>query len=460
MAAIAEDSVSNLGDETRQKVSFGLSAKSRAAPKAGIFEELTASVCAPQPETREKISFSIRSAKPQAQPANNSKQQNDTETHREGGGQAGALKQQSENGTLIEEGSAISAANHQQGSETSGHISQPLCSTTQQQEGEATTSPSGLLEKLVDTCQLLPTDAAVHHLLQKLAPDVNNDELAIEFDKIIAAQQQELERLQRAKTLLAQSSDVDDMLSTMLGNMSLDGRTSLPSRAPKQSEHQNTLGYRPSTQPAPQSSWTNHETNDPTGNTSGFAILDTNQLLEHLDAVDAILRLALVTVVIPRRVHIELDGLQKHEPEQRALQARQALRFLESCSSPMLRWQREGESRSMGHHGSKGKGKFGHADDEILECALFFQSRCLAMEQASRRAVLVTDDKGLKLKCKPVGMEYQSAQHLVTVLRGEAQPRDMARVVDANFIRQSLAEVNGKGQGKHGKDGKAWLQYR
>lgn len=155
---------------------------------------------------------------------------------------------------------------------------------------------------------------------------------------------------------------------------------------------------------------------------SQVAVLDTNQLLEGLDALQFIVgHLSGVNCIVPLVVLLELEGLQ-HGKDSRALQARQALRFVQSTvrraggrrcdagsepSAILLQRQDETVIESLR------RALAPNADDQIVACARYF-----AEEIAPGLTEVLSADKGLVIKAASYGLPSETAAALMS--RGAA----------------------------------------
>eukprot|EP00927_Polykrikos_kofoidii_P084910 TRINITY_DN9094_c0_g2_i1.p1 TRINITY_DN9094_c0_g2~~TRINITY_DN9094_c0_g2_i1.p1 ORF type:complete len:436 (-),score=63.60 TRINITY_DN9094_c0_g2_i1:24-1331(-) len=293
-----------------------------------------------------------------------------------------------------------------------------------------------------------------------------------------------------------QQNDVEEVLATAMGNLSvgtkrLEFPTTLPSLSSKGGA-------------APQG-----ETHAARSNISGVpelmavAVADTNQLLEHLDSIDALLKLGKIQIVIPWRVLDELEKIQKVSDAEfvqkdanadaalgfrmnehtakanpRKLRARQASRFLHSqairsgeCDGrpPSLVLQTQAaataaleEQRSKSS--SRRTRNSSLNDWEILSCALHYadgldlsakrrdghpsgpcETSQTVDERMSQRPVwLLTEDKGLRLKAEAEAPSRSrlglcSGPELLTREMATAESREMAKIVTPEL----LARANG-----------------
>ncbi|CAK9098270.1 Uncharacterized RNA pseudouridine synthase Caur_0901 (RNA pseudouridylate synthase) (RNA-uridine isomerase) [Durusdinium trenchii] len=145
-----------------------------------------------------------------------------------------------------------------------------------------------------------------------------------------------------------------------------------------------------------------------------YAIIDTNQLLEHLDAVNSILENIFgVNIIVPVVVLHELDRISK-QSDSRATAARCARSFLERfisgkrCSAgheaSTISLQKMAESLSEPIRGVRGNN-----DDQILACAVYF-----ATAVASQRTEVFTEDRGLSVKLRGRDVPTESVNACLT----------------------------------------------
>ncbi|KAG0617663.1 hypothetical protein M758_4G006100 [Ceratodon purpureus] len=135
-------------------------------------------------------------------------------------------------------------------------------------------------------------------------------------------------------------------------------------------------------------------------------VVDTNCLLD-TDALKSLKQLEGIRetrIVIPKIVLRELDGLKKRHDL--GLSARVALRWIEDCMEKKPFWmhvQRSTEVLPVRRTQDRGFMALTN-DDQILECALLFES-----EVMDGRVVLLTRDTALKIKAMAEGMTVDDA---------------------------------------------------
>eukprot|EP00933_Yihiella_yeosuensis_P025763 TRINITY_DN1999_c1_g1_i1.p1 TRINITY_DN1999_c1_g1~~TRINITY_DN1999_c1_g1_i1.p1 ORF type:complete len:580 (-),score=107.53 TRINITY_DN1999_c1_g1_i1:87-1826(-) len=158
------------------------------------------------------------------------------------------------------------------------------------------------------------------------------------------------------------------------------------------------------------------------GAAAQIAVVDTNELLNHLDCISHITSsFTGITIIIPLVVLAELENLQRSrnadgEDLKRALAARQALRFINSC---MLK--SAGDLCNAGHLPCQMvlqkpseirrdvMPEHPNADDQVLACAAYFGSVV-----APGLTELLTSDKGLAVKALSWGVPCETAPALLS----------------------------------------------
>ncbi|CAE8643672.1 unnamed protein product [Polarella glacialis] len=263
----------------------------------------------------------------------------------------------------------------------------------------------------------------------------------------------------------------DESLLTQLAGLSIDGNN-INSNHTSSSNNNNTNNNNNNSNNNNKNSNHNNDTNDNNNNTSLLAaatwleqglqgqvqqddgrppsqcaVIDTNQLLDELAAVDLIRqRLTGLNLVVPLVVLKELEGLQVgsgqgSELSGRQLTARQALRYLQSTfltqgDSRFVVWGDQPSRLLLQQPGELLPEMLParpNADDQILACAAYFQAGPGSRQQpgeaeaaeaagcgrglAAGRTELLTADKGLATKAWSLGVACEEVGALLS--RGE-----------------------------------------
>ncbi|XP_057676264.1 telomerase-binding protein EST1A isoform X1 [Corythoichthys intestinalis] len=149
-----------------------------------------------------------------------------------------------------------------------------------------------------------------------------------------------------------------------------------------------------------------------------FLVPDTNGFIDHLAALEKLLRCGSYIVVVPLIVITELDGLAKGQDASGAYvrgvqeKARRAVLFLEEsfeAREPRLRalTSRGNQLESIAFRSEDTSGQQGNNDDVILSCCLhycqdkakdFMPDQKNGTVRLQREVVLLTDDRNLRVK--------------------------------------------------------------